>query len=571
MSQRILGEIAKQEIRDAIIGLKGAAAQAQITALAKRYQVSRGYLYEMTRDLRPRRKQRADKGRQMEYWKEHPDVTEAMKLVHTLNMAPEIAISTVEKQECADGGLGFCFPVSLGHFQRLLRQCGLHRAAERRNATAYRAWEAKAPGELFQVDFSTVKERWVERDTRRTLRVTKLEVSKNHPNTDPNRVRLWRFLVKDDCSRKIFLRYRDCDAPNASNVLDFIVEAFRELGVPLVLYSDKDGVLRCKRMVRAASILDRVYAESGGFRLLQHTAGNPRATGKVESGHKFVEEYEKLIGVNNRARTMEEMSLFSQELEDFYNWRIHRATGRRPGEIWQASEAALRMPPPKTLESAFKADEFPCRITAKVTIEFKGLEYQLPRSRPFTDWTEQKVLVIWPPDKEYFWLVGLDGKDYEIPRVLAGRDEAGQFKKPEESTRQIMSKKLKAADKAKRRQLTENASDALVPGFELPLSKRPPAQMPKKKIEPTLAEWANLGPGAVLPSFAGRPLTEYAAKQLLISEGVFSTPIAPEQLTWLREVFAGREELLDTELREQLAARDMKAALNQRVVEIRSA
>lgn len=570
MPQRVLGEIARQEILDAIIGLTGPAAKALIDTLADRYGVSRGYLYAMTRDHRPRRKQRADKGLQLECWKEDPHVKAAMMLVHNLDMKPEFAIWQVEETERKSGGAGFRFPVSLGHFQRTLRQFGLHRAAERRNATPYRAWEAKAPGDIFQVDFSTVKERWVEVGTRRTMRVSKLEVSKNHPNKDPNRVRLWRFLLKDDASRKIFLRYVDCDAPNAINVIDFILEAFRELGVPLVLYSDKDGVLRCKRMLRAASILDRAFAESGGFRLLQHQAGNPQATGKVESGHKYVEECEKLIGVNNRVRTMEELASFGQQISDYYNWRIHRTTGRRPSEAWQSDAAALRMPPPKTLDSAFTADEFSCRITARVTIEFKAAEYQLPRTRPFTNWIEQKVKVIWPPGEEFFWLLGPDDQEHQILRTLAGTDEAGLFKRTEESTRQVMSKRLKASDKEQRKQIKEAGDDVAVIGFELPLSTPQPTMMPKKTIDPSLAEWARAG--VVTSSFAGRPLTLYAAKQLLISERVFSTPIAADELAWLTQLFGDREELPDTELRDAVAKREQPARdQRERIFEVRSA
>lgn len=568
MSQRTLGEIARQEIRNATLGLAGAAARTEIFALAERYRVSPGYLYTMTRDLRPRRKQRSDKGLQLERWKEDLHVSQAMTLVHLYDLKPELAILQVELQEQAEGGNGFCFPISLGHFQRILRHLGLSRREQRRNAVPYRAWEAKAPGEIFQPDFSTVKERWVEIGTRRTMRVSKLEVSKNHDNKDPNRVRLWRFLLVDDCSRKIFLRYVDCLAPNAMNVLDFLLEAFRELGVPLMLYSDKDGVLRCKRMVRAASILDQAFTGSGGFRLLQHAAGNPKATGNIESKHKFVEECEKLIGVNPRARTMEEMGPFAQQIQDYYNWRIHRTTKRRPAEIWQAGEAALRVPPPKLLDSAFKADEFPCVITPRVTIEFKGVEYQLPQTRPFTDWIEQKRTVVWPPDEDYFWVIGLDFTEYEIKRRVAGTDEAGAFKRTEESTRQVMSKRLRASHKAKRAQVKEaGGADLLVPGFEVPLSQPPPAAMPKKKIQPSLEEWAKIRPGIVPSTFAGRPLTFYAAKQLLIAEGLCSTPISDQDLNWLTQLFGDRQELLDTELREAAAVRKQP----RRLAEVRSA
>src|SRR5689334_9062042 len=112
MSQRVLGEIARQEIRDAIIGLRGADARAQISVFADRYGVSRGYLYAMTSDLRPRRKPRADKGLRLEELKSDRHVRLAMELVHTGNLKPEWAIKTVVDNELANGGAGFCFPIS---------------------------------------------------------------------------------------------------------------------------------------------------------------------------------------------------------------------------------------------------------------------------------------------------------------------------------------------------------------------------------------------------------------------------------------------------------------------------
>src|ERR1043165_374903 len=152
MSQRVLDEFARHEIRDGIVGLRGAEARARIAEYAARFGVSKGYLYAMTSDLRPRRKTRTDKGQRLEELKNDPHVRLAMEQVHTGNLKPEFAIKTVVGNELANGNRGFRFPISRGHFQRILRQCGISRRDERRNATAYRPWEAKRPGEIFQLD-----------------------------------------------------------------------------------------------------------------------------------------------------------------------------------------------------------------------------------------------------------------------------------------------------------------------------------------------------------------------------------------------------------------------------------
>ncbi len=86
------------------------------------------------------------------------------------------------------------------------------------------------------------------------------------------------------------------------HVIDFLLDAFRELGVPRVLYTDNDAVIVSRRMKRAASILDRAFADTGGFKLDQHLPGNSQATGKVENAHQLVEKFEKLFGVEERYR-----------------------------------------------------------------------------------------------------------------------------------------------------------------------------------------------------------------------------------------------------------------------------
>ena len=570
MSQRVLGEFARSEIREELIGLKGGGARARIAVLAGLHGVSTGYLYAMTRDLRPQRKQRTDCGKRLLELREDPAVKLAMELVHTRNLSPKLAIRTVEANERETGGDGFCFPISIGHFCRVLRQCGIHRGAERRNATAYRPWQATFPGEIFQLDFSGLKTRWIDRTTRRILKLSNLEVSKNHPNTDPNRVRLWQFMLKDDFSRLQYSRFVACDAPNGMNVLDFLLECFRELGIPLTLYTDRDRVIRSRRLFRAESMLNKAYANAGGFRLLQHEPDNPQATGKVERAHQIMQEYENLIGVSYKHRTLDELNNFSQQVDLDYNWSIHRKLHYRPTELWQRGAQALRMPPPKLLDSAFKADEFNCRITQRVTIEFRNHEYQLPRERPFVNWIEKKCSVIWPPDEDYFWLIGLDGKEYEIARVLASVDPAGEFKRPQESTRQIVSKELKQSHKARRAKAKETGEDLLVPGFEVPLTDAKPALMPKKKIDRSLEEWAETGRGVVPSTVAGRPLkTSYAAKQWLMTEGLCATPIGEEDARWIDGLFTNRGTLLDTELRELMLQRTVPAQHEQ--IAIRSA
>ena len=549
MPNYTLGNLAIQEIIDAMRGLKGKQAKAEATRLAQRFGCSYSRVCELSRAVRPRRKPRADKGRRKADALGHDGLRLATELVVTKHLSPEWALRTARDN-------GHDIPVSLATFRRDLRAKGLNRAANRAGVRPYRPFEAEFPGQIFQFDISGVKERWIDHQTRRILHVGSLDVSKNHPNTNPNRIPLWKFSLVDDYSRLKFVRFVACNKPNSMHCIDFLLEVFRALGVPRVLYSDRDRIILSKRMARAESILNRLFAESGGFKLDQHQAGNPQATGKVEVAHKIVEEYEKLIGVSYRKRTLEELNEFCIQLCDHYNWRECRATGEKPIIRWQSGKDALRIPPDRMLDSAFKADEFTCKLTPQITISFKGQQYQLPRKAPFIDWINQKLIVIWPPDESYFWVISLDGNEYEIDRVLAQPDRAGDFKTLPETNRQRNVKDVRASAKERKQAHIQAGTDIIVPGFETPLVRdttHRPAMMPKQTIEPTVAEMAALGPGALPPSMAGRLIDYWTAVSLLVEEGAFIAPATEFDKQWLRSIFGERSEITETELRDAVA------------------
>jgi hypothetical protein len=542
-------------------GLKGAQAKAEATALAARYGVSVSRIYDITREVRPRRNERADKGKRRADLLQHPGARFAAELVVMRHLSPQWALRTAQDN-------GHHIPVSLGTFRRNLREKGISRASNRANVRPYRPFEAEYPGHIFQFDISGVKERWIDHKTRRILHVSTLEVSKNHPNSNPNRIPLWKFGLVDDFSRLKYVRFVACLKPTSIHVIDFLLEAFRTLGIPRILYSDRDRIILSKRMARAESILNRYfeYFGNGGFKLEQHQAGNPQATGKVEVGHRIVEEYEKLIGVSYKQRTLEELNGFCAQLCDHYNWLENRATGEKPMLRWQAGHKALRIPPDKLLDSAFKADEFECKLTPKVTISFKGEEYQLPRKAPFVDWINKTLKVIWPPDESYFWIVGLDGNEYEIERKLARADAAGEFKATPETTRQRTVKALRTSSQARKSSHKEAGTDIITPGFETPLvieaeaANRPPL-FPKRREETDPALLASLGTGLVPPSASGQLIDYWSALSLLIDEEVFTAPVPDSDKEWLKSVFGNRAEILDTELRERLAERPATATI----------
>jgi len=576
-----------QGARNALAGLSGALAkqEAERWAAAAGCHVNR--IYEVTKDVRPQRKQRTDRGkRQADI--NHPMVKFAMELITVQGKVdPQAAIEIAEAQ---DEFQGEKFPVSLGTLRRYVRELGINRGALRNPRRPHRRFEAKSPLDIFQFDISGVKERWLDVRTRRILKVTQLDVSKNHPNQNPIRVPLWKFALVDDYSRLKHVRFVACLKPNSCHVIDFLWEAFRTLGIPKVLYTDNDAIIVSRRMRRAASILDKAFTESGGFRLDQHKAGNPNATGKVENCHLWFERFEKRIGVKYKTPDFETLNKFAANVCERGSWQIHRDTGVAPMLRFREGHAAMRVPPDAVLDSAFKAGVFTLSIAADLTFGVEGKRYQLPRSaqimgpgsqrlpNPFLDRAGRrgdafKVEIIWPPDVDYFVAI-VDGTQFEIDRKLAVADAADEYKTAAESVGQRTIKTLEASAKERKAAHRAAGTDLNVPLIDSPAiaaSGSIPAilgegqgegyrvaMMPRRRIETDPALLASLTAGAVPPSMVeGRLIDYWTALGQLIDEGAISS--SEFDKTWLKSIFNGRDEINDTELREALGRRGSPA------------
>ncbi|MGE0133285.1 MAG: hypothetical protein AB7U82_34845 [Blastocatellales bacterium] len=556
MPNNNLDTLAIQEIREAVSGLKGKALAATVKALSTRFNASIATIYRVTEDVRARRKPRADKGKRRADLLEHPGLSMAAEIVATRNVDPALAIETAVLN-------GHEIPVAIGTFQRYLREHQIDKASRKASLRAYRRWEATEPCELFQFDISGVKERWFDLKTRRLLHVSTKDVNENHPNRNPDRVKLWKFTLIDDYSRRRWFHFYAVDKPTSVEVIDFILHAFRRLGVPKTLYTDNDVIIISKRMRRAETILNKAFEESGGFRLLQHTAHNAQATGKVERSHQVVEKFEKLIGLKYETPSLDTLNAYCEEVCEAMDWAEHRTTGEKPILRWRASTEAMRVPPPEVLDSAFKCEEFTRRINPDVTISYKSLAYQLPRKRPFVDWITKTVTVVWPAgEADWFSVIGLDGVEYEIERKLASADPAGEFKQAEETTRQRSMKLLKSREAERRKHHRETGTELLVPGLDVPFAANEetrPALLPRPVIELPVERLAELAPGAVAPSTLGadRWLRLWPAINELIADGVFDPEAADYQsdVDWMRALFTGREEVAMSEIRQALESR----------------
>ncbi len=583
MPKNTLGEIAMQEISAALAGLSGARARAEAQDLAARYNISVSRIYDVTRHLRPKRKTRADKGKRRADLLQHEGLKFAAERVVVNKLQPEDACKIARAN-------GFEIPVSEGTFKRYLRQHELNRQRLRHGRNPHRRWEAANPLDLFQFDISGLKERWIDVTTRRILHVTPLTVSKNHPNKNSNLVKLWKFGMVDDHSRLRYIRFVACDKPRAVDVIDFLWAAFRELGIPLILYTDNDPIIVCNRMYRAASILDRAFAESGGFKLVQHDPHNPQATGKVEVGHRIFERFEAWIGLKRETPSIEALNRFIAEACLDYNWRPHSETGIPPIIRFRSGNFAMRVPPDPLLNDAFKADDFDVAVRGDLTFNFKSQRYQLPRAakvkglpNPFLSLAGQpgvKIKIIWPPDADYFVAI-VDNIEYEIPRQLAAFDAGGEFKSLPETVGQQTAKTLTESATARKRAHKAAGTDIIVPGIDVPfdtgsIAARATAGVelfPRPKIETSPELLSALAPGTVPPSLVeGRLMNVWSAAEWLVREGLFEInefdQVAAVDMEWLKSLYAGREEVSDAEIRGALGERPETGA---RVVSMRSA
>lgn len=452
MARIVLGENARQEIRESIRRCRDPREiAAEVGRLSHRFGVSPSRVYALTEDLRPRRKTRADKGKRAADLNTHEGIRLAAAWVTNYDVNSALAIKIARER-------GYEIPVEFPTLNKYLREEGLDRKSRRRPESPHRRFEASAPGEMFQFDISGLKQRWLESSTRRIISVSSLDVSKNHPNDRPDRVRVWRFVLVDDFSRRCFVRYVGVEKPNSSHVVDFLLQAYAEMGVPLRLYTDNDKIIKFGRNARTTEILNKVLIDQGGYENTFHLPGNSRATGKVERLHQTIEEKEKVIGLYLAERGSLTLDVLNESfapgvMREVNNTK-HSETGQTPMQRWESTLSVIRRLNYNDLRSAFMVDEFTVRLRGDLTIRVKGRTYQLPTSDmyPFADWAGQKLRVVFPDEQDFYTVVGLDGNEYDVVKSEAAADVAGEFRSTRETNADRLRKELRtlAREDAKR-------------------------------------------------------------------------------------------------------------------------
>lgn len=489
-----LGNLAKEEIKESMRRCTSRSMRsAEAERLSKHFGVGKDRIYAITKEDRPQQKTRADKGKRTAKIMEHEGLKYAASLVIKNHLDPFKALRTVRDE-------GYEIPVADETFVRYLSELGLNRKNRRNRKTNHRRFEAELPGDVYQIDMSGLKERFAyDVNTRKIVKISVLDVSKNHPDLNKNHINVWRFVLVDDFSRRKFIRYIPVEKPNSSHFIEFFLEAYQEMGVPKKLYTDNDVIIKYSRTKRACEILNKALEDCGGYEQIFHLPGNSRATGKVERSHQVIEEYEKLLGLyidRGRTITVDVLNRFAKNITNELNNIVHRTTGETPIDRWNSKRHEVRTIDAKILKSAFLVDEFDTYINGDLTIRHKGVSYQLPNDEIFVNLVaaqskKNKIKIIFPDDADFFVLIDFDRNEYEILKQELKPDVFGEFKSfPEESSQKSRKELINFAKekaKAEKARTKEGFEPTPIPVIDTPISmpKNNIAQFPKPIIDVT--------------------------------------------------------------------------------------
>jgi hypothetical protein len=475
MANSKLGQTAVIEIRAAMSGLTQTASKQTAERLASQHLVGVQRIYELTEDLRPKRKTRADKGKRSFQLVESTDVWIAAQLVISDKLDPDQALAT-----CKVRGLKNL--PTLEYFQKMLRENGLNKKQRQSSKRPYREWEAENPGEIYQIDVTALKVRWQDEKTRRILRIEGID--KNHPNLDDGKIRVWQIMAVDDHSRRRFLRYIVTTHVTSRDMVEFVCELFSVWGVCQTMYTDNGAEFK-GYFIRAEKLIHKILENDGGYVHERHVPGNSQASGKVEVAHKWAEKMDKYVGLainEGQDVTFENLNAFADDACLYYNEvRIFRKFGQTPIARWHSKRIVVRKLPREIIESALLAKDYNVMLQDAMVVTCDKVNYRIPSEEPYFSYRGHKITVVIPSEIDLI-LVKLpsDIEFRELPKIIATADKAGEFKSHAETNAQNLTKRLKATRKEEIKEIKAKnkltGEIAPIPHFNVP------TQMPKTNV-----------------------------------------------------------------------------------------
>lgn len=292
--------------------------------------------------LKPRR--RRDRGRR----KALPD--DAWALAQALKREePRRSARTIVKLLEAAGAVA-PGQVSLPTLARHLRQAGLTRKALLRDTQkAYRRWQRREPGDLWQIDATGGL--WL-------------------PDADTGQARqYWCLQAEDDASRMI-VASRFYPHAHQAALDDLLLRAIRRWGVPRAVYVDRGSIF-------VSHHFRRVCAELG-IHWIPGTPYYPEAHGKVENRNRLIkEEFYPEVELEIAAGRITTAEAINRALEawvDYVNRRVHRETQQKPLEA-HGAEPRHPYPDPLALTRIFHWRKR-ARVDKFGTVPLEGNRYE---------------------------------------------------------------------------------------------------------------------------------------------------------------------------------------------------
>ncbi|MFQ5631351.1 MAG: hypothetical protein ACE5I1_21470 [bacterium] len=393
-------------IRDQMVGLSGKEARAKAEMLVKLFaregiQVSVDLIYRHSRDVRPKRKQRADNG--------------TLRAIDR-NGFDTMLYYTAKHDFCANhicdvaraNGVATIAPTT---WNRILRERRLDRKTLKTVPKPWMSWGADEPNQIHQIDTTLSEQFYIDDD----LSIGYESPQERYKNKPGNRkTRLTLFSLVDDFSRAKFAMFIPTNT--TESWMNALYEAWRikdDLygfpfhGLPRILYCDNDSVVKSKKFKHA---IEEIF----GITIITHKVGSSQSKGKVEQPFKVFAEFQKVTQVC-KWQSLDEANAALFDFLYKINGKEHSATGERPFMRWITIEPSkLKAVPSEELFALLKMDWDKRQIRPNLTISIDGTIYQLPFKEPYINHIKQRVEVFWYPGDLSKIYVVLDGKSYEV-------------------------------------------------------------------------------------------------------------------------------------------------------------
>lgn len=412
---RTLDKDKRDAIRLRMTGLKGKEARIVADQCASEFGVTRNYVYEITTDVRPRRKKRSDAaGRKVILTPEQRLHLFAQVLRN--ETSAKVAIETAVDPENKDLSL-YIEPEKAPTAQWVnseLRAYNLSLRARKQKSslTPYTRREAAAANDVWFLDGTVGEQFYIEEDFEHIF---------YHDPTDRKQPKLPQariIAVADGHSRVQFMDIFTDES--AVSVLDLLYKAisrkdypeeFPFEGIPKNIYSDPGPGIMAKKTRDAAAVL--------GISITPHPPREPWKKGMIERAFRTLIDRQKARKLAPRW-TFKEFRSFLYRYCLWYNNRKHSTTGMAPFDRWLASmnsgAGQIRQAPDETLKKYLLHDRFERVLEASGIIRLHNRQFKITRElqHRMAYLVGQKVEVLADPQNKDAAYVVFQGEAHRI-------------------------------------------------------------------------------------------------------------------------------------------------------------